>query len=263
MTKMNHLSLSHKGPVATVMLNRPDVHNAFNPAMIRELHTLFDRLAEDESVRVVVLTGAGSSFCAGADLRWMQESLDYSTEENIADAERMAAMFERLNTLPKPLVGHINGAAVGGGVGLVACCDIALASADAKFGFAEVKLGMLPAVIARFVVPKIGPGHARALFVSGRRFGAEKARDIGLVHDVVPAKELDKVVQQAIADLLTSGPRAVDLAKQLVRSVTTLPPDQAAAYTVQAIAEARTSPEGQEGVRAFLEKRKPRWSAEY
>lgn len=256
---MEQITVSRQGPVATVMLNRPDIHNAFNPDMIRELHATFNLLAEEPTVRVVVLSGAGASFCAGADLRWMQDSLHYTEADNVADAERMAAMYERINTLPKPLIGRINGAAVGGGVGLVACCDIAVATADAKFGFAEVKLGLVPAVIARFVIPKIGAGHARALFVSGRRFGAEKAREIGLIHDVVPVRELDKVLKQVIDDVLTSAPLAVDQVKHLVQAVATLPEDEAAAYTVQAIAKARIGAEGQEGVQAFLEKRKPLW----
>ncbi|MBA3943766.1 MAG: enoyl-CoA hydratase/isomerase family protein [Herpetosiphonaceae bacterium] len=256
---MEQIKLTRTGAVVTVTLNRPAVHNAFNPQMIGELHTAFNHLASDPQVRAVVLTGAGPSFCAGADLHWMQETLHYTEADNIADAERMAGMYECINTLPKPLIGKINGAAVGGGAGLVACCDIAVACTDARFGFAEVNLGILPAVIARFVVPKIGVGHARALFVSGRRFSAEKARDIGLVHDVVPSKDFDKVIKQVVDDVLTSGPQAVDQAKQLVQAIATLPADEVASYTVKALAQARTSAEGQEGVRAFLEKRKPAW----
>ncbi len=259
---MEHITLGQAGPVATVTLNRPDFHNAFNPAMIAELHQVFDGLAQNRSVRIVILTGAGPSFCAGADLNWMQESLSYSPADNLADAERMSAMYERINTLPQPLIGRINGAAVGGGLGLVACCDIAVGVPEAKFGFAEVKLGLVPAVIARFVLPKIGAGQARALFVSGHRFGAERAATLGLLHDLVPAKELDKVIKRVVDDLLTSSPAAMTQAKALVAALATLPADEAARYTVAAIAAARTSPEGQEGVRAFLEKRKPSWSSE-
>lgn len=257
---MEQIILTHVGPVATVTLNRPTLHNAFHPQMIGELHAAFEQLATDATVRAVVLTGAGASFCAGADLHWMQESLHYSEADNIADAERMQAMFERINTLPKPVIGRINGPAVGGGVGLVACCDVAVTTLDAKFGFAEVKLGLIPAVIARFVVPKMGVGQARALFVSGRRFSAERAKELGLIHDVVPAKELDRVVQQVVNDVLTSGSTAVAAAKQLLAQLALLDDDASKAAAVQAIATARTSAEGQEGVRAFLEKRKPSWS---
>jgi methylglutaconyl-CoA hydratase len=255
----SYLSLTHSGPVATITLSRPEIHNAFDPQMIGELHGCFQQLATDASVRVVVLTGAGPSFCAGADLSWMRATLDYTRAENITDAANMAAMYEALNTLPKPVIARINGAAVGGGVGLVACCDIALAVEGAKFGFSEVKLGILPGVIARYVVPKIGASHARALFVSGRRFDAAHALRIGLIHEVVPQAGLDALVQRTIDDLLTSGPEAIGRAKQLVQAVTTLPHDEMQRYTVEAIANARTSAEGQEGLRAFLEKRKPNW----
>lgn len=255
------VSVSRGGTIATVTLNRPELHNAFDPEMIAALHETWQRLAEDAAVRVVVLTGAGASFCAGADLGWMRASLDFSREENLADAERMAAMYEALNTLPKPVIGRINGAAVGGGVGLVACCDIAVAVDGAKFGFSEVKLGIVPGVIARYVVPKIGASHARALFVSGRRFDAALAQRIGLVHDVVPAAKLDAVVQQVVEDVLTSGPEAIGRAKRLVAAVATLPEAEMQRYTVEAIADARTGDEGQEGLRAFLEKRRPWWVA--
>lgn len=255
----DYLTLTRSGTVATVTLSRPELHNAFNAEMIAELHATWQQLATDASVRVVVLTGSGQSFCAGADLSWMRASLQFSREENVADAERMAAMYEALNTLPKPVIGRIKGAAVGGGVGLVACCDIALAVESAKFGFAEVNLGIVPAVIARYVVPKIGASHARALFVSGRRFEAGLAQRIGLVHDVVPEAKLDLVVQKAIEDVLSSGPEAIGRAKRLVHAVATLPTAEMQRYTVETIAEARTSDEGQEGLRAFLEKRRPWW----
>jgi methylglutaconyl-CoA hydratase len=256
---MPSVQLSRSGPVVTVTLSRPEVHNAFDAALIQELTAAFSALAADVSVRAVVLTGAGASFCAGADLGWMRASLEFSRAENIADAERLAAMFAAVDTLPKPLIGRVNGAAVGGGAGLVACCDIVVAAETAKFGFSEVKLGIVPAVIARYVVPKIGASHARALFVSGRRFDAAHAQRIGLVHDVVPADRLDGVVQRVLADVLTSGSAAVGTAKAVVRAVQALPDDEIGPYLVAAIADARTSAEGQEGIRAFLEKRKPDW----
>lgn len=256
---MQHLVVDYTGPVATVTLNRPELHNAFNAELIAELTECFEQLAHDPNVRAVVLTGAGASFCAGGDVRWMRSSLDLTHDENIADAERLAAMFDALNTLPKPVIGRINGAAIGGGVGLVACCDIAIAADRAKFGFSEVKLGILPAVIARYVVPKIGASHARALFVSGRRFDAVHAQQIGLAHQVASADHLDTAVEHVVADVLTSGPEAIVRAKQLVEAAISLPQNEWERYTVQAIADARTSAEGQEGLRAFLEKRKPSW----
>ena len=253
------IELNKVGPVATITLARPDLHNAFDAAMIGELRDCFTALASDESARVVVLTGAGPSFCAGADLHWMRASLDWSREQNLADAEALAAMFEAAWSLPKPLIGRIGGAALGGGAGLVACCDIAVAAATARFGFSEVKLGLIPAVIAQYVVPKIGVSHARALFVSGERFSAERAFEIGLVHAITGADGLDATVQSLIARMLSSGPAAAGAAKRLVDAVWTLERDAARRYVVEAIADARAGPEGQEGVRAFLEKRKPSW----
>jgi methylglutaconyl-CoA hydratase len=254
------IEISRAGPIATVTLARPELHNAFDAAMIGELHDCFTALASDDSARVVVLTGAGASFCAGADLRWMRESLDWTREQNTDDAAALAAMFEAAWSLPKPLIGRINGAALGGGAGLVACCDLAVAVETARFGFSEVKLGLIPAVIAQYVVPKIGISHSRALFVSGERFSAERAFEIGLVHAITGADGLDATVQSLAARLLSSGPAAAGAAKRLVDAVWGLERDAARRYVVDAIAEARTGPEGQEGVRAFLEKSKPSWA---
>ena len=256
---MNTVSIVRQGPVATLTLQRPEVHNAFNAAMTSELHAAFRELADDSATRVVVLTGAGASFCAGADLTWMRDSLDWTHEQNVADAEKLAGMFEAVWTLPKPLVGRINGAAIGGGAGLVACCDIAVAVNTARLGFSEVKLGLIPAVIAQYVVPKIGVSQARALFVSGERFTAERAFDIGLVHAVAHPEDLDATVAGLVQRLLGSAPEAAAGAKRLVDAMWTLERDAARRYVVEAIADARTGAEGQEGVRAFLEKREPRW----
>lgn len=255
-----HITLARDGVRATLTLNRPELHNAFSPELIAELTAACAELAADATVRVVVLTGAGRSFCAGADLHWMRASLALSRDDNIADAERLAAMYEALDTLPKPVVGRVNGAAIGGGAGLVACCDIVIAAQSARFGFSEVKLGILPAVIARYVVPKIGVSQARALFITGQRFEAAQAQRIGLVHEVVPEAELDAAVARVVAELASSGPQAVARIKHLLRAVTSLPPDAATRATVEAIADARVSDEGQEGLRAFLEKRRPAWS---
>lgn len=253
------ITLRYDGPIATLTLARPDVHNAFNAAMIAELRECFTALATDTDAQAVVLTGAGPSFCAGADLHWMRASLDWSREQNMADAEGLAAMFEAAWNLPKPLIGRINGAALGGGVGLVACCDIVVTAETARFGFSEVKLGIIPAVIAQYVVPKIGVSHARALFVSGERFTAERAFEIGLVHAVTSADDLDATVARLVARLRSSGPQAIGAAKRLVDAVWSLERDAARRYVVAAIAETRTAAEGQEGIRAFLEKRLPSW----
>jgi methylglutaconyl-CoA hydratase len=240
-------------------LNRPAVHNAFDAAMIVGLREALAALAADDAVRAVVLTGAGESFCAGGDLTWMRESLGWSHAENLADAEALAALFESAWTFPKPLVARVNGAAVGGGAGLVACCDIALAADSARIGFAEVKLGLVPAVVAQYVVPKIGVSHARALFVSGERITAERAFEIGLVHGVAAADELDALVTAVVGRVLTSAPQAVAAAKRLVDAVWALERDAARRYVIEAIAQARVGGEGQEGVRAFLEKRAAGW----
>lgn len=257
----NLITLERDGPVVTLTLNRPELHNAFNAQLIAELRTACEGLAGEAGLRVLVLRGAGPSFCAGADLSWMRASLAYSHAENLADAEALDAMFAAVNSLPLAVVGRVHGTALGGGVGLAACCDIVVAAEDAIFGFTEARLGLLPAVIARYVVPKIGAGHARALFVSARRFRAPHALAIGLAHEVVPEAELDTAVARSVAELLRCGPEAVAACKTLVAAVTTLPPDAARDYAVRAIATARTGSEGQEGLRAFLEKRAPAWGA--
>jgi methylglutaconyl-CoA hydratase len=256
----NHLRLDANGPVATLTLARPHLHNAFDAQTIAEVTQCAQRLAEDTATRVVVLTGEGRSFCAGADLHWMRQSLEWSTEENKADAERLAAMYEALDTLPQALIGRINGHALGGGAGLVACCDLALAVETAQFAFSEVRLGILPAVISRYVIPKIGISQARALFVSAERFTAMRAFEIGFVHGVVPADELDDNVLAVVGKILKNGPEAVAAAKRLVRAVAALPPEAARRYAVEAIAAARTGGEGQAGITAFLERRKAPWA---
>jgi methylglutaconyl-CoA hydratase len=255
----NLVLIERNGPLATVILNRPEVHNAFNAQLIAELHTACTALRSETGLRAVVLRGAGASFCAGADLHWMRESLDYTHAENLADAARLDAMFEALNELPVAVIGRVHGAALGGGVGLAACCDVVVAAEEASFGFTEARLGLLPAVIARYVMPKIGPGHARALFVTARRFSARQALALGLAHEVTPAAELDAAVERVIEAVLACGPRAVASSKALVSAVATLPPAEAREYVIGAIAAARTGAEGQEGLRAFLEKRRPAW----
>jgi len=254
------ITIERAGAVATLSLNRPELHNAFNAELIAALHAACDELRRDAALRVLLLRGNGPSFCAGADMRWMRASLDYSHAENLADAARLDAMLEALDNLPLAVVGLAHGAALGGGVGLLCCCDMVIAAEGASFGFTEARLGLLPAVIGRFVVRRIGPGHARALFVAARRFGAPRALQIGLVHEVVPEAELAAAGERAAAELLRCGPQAVAASKALVRALAELPDAEARRYAVEAIAAARTGPEGQEGLRAFLEKRAPGWS---
>ncbi len=253
---MSTVTVSIQAHVARVTLARPDVRNAFNAEVIRELRDGFAQLADDPEVRAIVLAGEGPSFCGGADINWMRGALDLSYDENLADAEAMSLMFRAIDRCAKPVIGRIHGAALGGGSGLTAVCDIAIASDDALFGFTEVKLGIIPAVISPFVLAKIGPSHARALFVTGERFDAERARHIGLVHRVVPIDRLDAAIDETLAQLMTSAPQAVAAAKALIPRVMTASYDETLGITSSAIARQRTLPEGQEGLRAFLERRK-------
>ena len=253
------LSIDSRG-VATLTLDRPEIRNAFDDALIAELAGAFRSLAADPAVRIVVLTGAGKAFSAGADLAWMQRMAGYSEAENIADAMALAEMLRTLNELPKPTVARINGAAYAGAVGLVACCDIAVAAEDAVFAISEARLGLVPATIGPYVVSAIGARAARRYFLSAEPFSAGEARRLGLVHEVVPKTELDRAVERIIAALLEGGTEAQSRAKRLVRDLNGRPVTESlAALTARTIAEARASAEGREGVAAFLEKRKPAW----
>ncbi len=253
------LQRRREGPVEHLTLNRPEVRNAFNDAVIAELTGWARAVSQDASLRVVVLSGAGKVFSAGADAQWMARMVDYSRADNVADATRMAEMFLALDTLPAAVVGRIHGAALGGGAGLAAICDIAVAADDAIFGFTETKLGILPAVISPYVLPKIGPSAARELFLTGMRFSAARARDIGLVHQVVTSSELDAAVQWYVDELLGASPTGIAATKVLIPRVWGRSPAEAMTLTAEAIAAQRVSPEGQDGLRAFLEKRKARW----
>ena len=244
--------------VAYIKLNRPDVYNAFNETQIEELTDCFLILSEDDTY-AVVLTGKGRHFCAGADLNWMKKVAGYTREQNIEDSQKMAHMFETINTCSKPVVGRINGSAFGGGVGLVAVCDYTVCSDQAVFAFSEVNLGIVPAVISRYVIPKIGTSHARALFTTGERFTAAKACNIGLVHDVCSLEELDEKTEEKVKFLKSSGPQAAKAAKNLIQKWSELQADEFRNYTVELIADLRASEEGKEGIKAFLEKRKPAW----
>ena len=257
------LITARDGSIEHLTLNRPEVRNAFNEEVVAELTrwaSATSETAEMTGLRAVVLGGAGKVFCAGADLTWMSKMVAYTEEENLRDAVAMSRMFAALNTLPVPLIGRIHGAALGGGCGLAAVCDIVVAEDQAVFGFTEVKLGILPAVIAPFALAKIGRSAARELFLTGARFSAARAREIGLVHVVVPAADLDAAVAQYVDEILTAAPKAIAAGKALIPRVWNAPADEATSITAKAIAARRVSEEGQEGMKAFLEKRKPSWS---
>jgi methylglutaconyl-CoA hydratase len=245
---METLRLDRDGALLRVTLARPERRNAFDATMIRELTEAF---AEVGDARAVVLAGDGPAFCAGADVEWQRSSIDLSYDENVEDALRLYRMMETIDGCAAPVVVHAHGFVLGGGSGLVACADIAIAAPDATFGFSEVKLGIIPAVIAPFVVPRIGSGAARRYFLTGERFGAEVAMRIGLVHEV--AADLDAAVAHVVGELLTSSPQAAREAKRLVREA------PQAGETAHIAARMRTSAEGQDGLRAFLERRKPGW----
>jgi methylglutaconyl-CoA hydratase len=255
---MSSILIDRSGPVVTVTLNRPDVRNAFNEELIAEL-TAWAAGPLGDGVRAAVVRGAGKVFCAGADLTWMSRMISYSRDENVRDAHAMAAMFRLLDTLPIPLIGRVHGAALGGGAGLAAVCDVVVAAQDALFGFTEAKLGILPAVISPFAVAKIGTSAARELFLTGARFSAARAREIGLVHAVAPEAELDAAVAAYVGELTTSAPEAVTAAKRLIAKVAGRAPQEVAALTADTIAAHRVSREGQDGMRAFLEKRRAPW----
>ena len=258
--RYRYLSVEREGPIERLTLNRPDVRNAFNDDVIAELTTWATAAAADRTLRIVVLAGAGKVFSAGADAAWMARMVDYSRDDNVKDARAMAEMFRTLDSLPAATVGRIHGAALGGGCGLTAVCDIAVAEETAVFGFTETKLGILPAVISPYVLPKIGPSAARELFLTGMRFSATRAKEIGLVHEVVPVSGLDAAIQHYVDELLSAAPSAIAAAKALIPRVWGRAPGDAASMTAEAIAGQRVSPEGQDGLKSFLDKRKPGWT---
>lgn len=255
---MTTIRIERREAVATVILARPDVRNAFDEVLIEDLTRAFTSIPAD--VRAIVLTGEGPIFCAGADVQWMKRSKDKSERENADDARAMAMMFRAIDECPKPVIAKVRGAALGGGSGLVACCDIVVAAEGTAFGFTEVRLGIVPANISTFVLPKIGARAARRYFLTGERFDAARAKEIGLVHEVVAEAALDTTVDGIVGEILKCGPNAVATAKEIVREGLARPRDEAIEYTIRTIARVRVSPEGQEGLAAFLDKRKPRWS---
>jgi methylglutaconyl-CoA hydratase len=254
------LEVRREGSAVHVVLDRPDVRNAFNAELIEALRAAFETLGEDASARTIILAGNGKTFCGGADINWMRESLDLTREENVEDARRLSRMLRAIDRVPVPVIARIQGAALGGGAGLAAVCDIVVAAEDATFGFTETKLGIVPAVISPFVLAKIGLSQARALCLTGERFGAARAKAIGLVHEVVPASELDGAIARIVREVESAGPGGVAITKRLLKRVAASDYDDTLELTAQTIAAQRTSAEGQEGLRAFLEKRRPDWA---
>jgi methylglutaconyl-CoA hydratase len=248
--------------VATVTLARPEVKNAFNDVMLDELLEAYGELERDPNVRVVVLTGEGDSFCAGADLNYMKHTANFTLGENFADAMKIADVMEKIHTLAKPTVARVNGYAIGGGAGLMAANDIVIASKGAVVSLSEVKIGLVPACISPYVIMRAGPGACREFFLTGERMKAKKAHRLGLVNDVVEEDDLDEEIEKLVGRLVSSGPEALRVAKSLLDHVSEMPLAEAKEFTAKVIAEVRVSEEGQEGMTAFLEKRKPRWMKE-
>ena len=243
--------------VARITLARPDVKNAFNAELIAQLSAVVDAVPAD--ARCVILASLGDTFCAGADLAWMRSMADYTVEENRADSGALAELFAKLDSLPMPIVARIQGAAIGGGAGLVAIADIGVAVEEASFAFTEVRLGILPAVISPYVVRKVGLSFATAAFTTGIRFDSHRAFDTGLIHSVVDASQLDPEIDRFVDAIVSGGPHAVNAAKRLVREVAGRTAAEVRDLTITRIADARVSAEGQDGMRAFIEKRPPSW----
>lgn len=258
--KFKNIEVKKEKNIATIFLNRPDVHNAMNEKLMSELTSCFKKLGKDEKIRLIILTGKGKSFCAGADLNWMKSMVNYSMKENIADSKILLDLYEEIYSFPKPVIARVNGHSFGGGIGLFAACDIVIAITDCKFAFSEVKLGIIPAVISTYIVRRIGLSNTRRLFITGERFDSNYAKEIGLVDFVASEKEFDKMVKKHIDTLLSSGPNAIFEVKKLVDAYEKKDSTMYKEHSVKKISELRISEEGQEGINAFLEKRKSKWS---
>lgn len=256
MTKLLHIDTDARG-VCTLTLQRAEKHNALNPQLIDELTIALNKANHDDAVRIVILTGAGSTFCSGADLDWMRASVDFSAQQNHDDAARLAALMRSLAQCSKPTIARINGSAFGGGIGLIACCDIAVSVDSALFAFSEVRLGLVPAVISPYILMSMGPRQAKRLFMTAERFNAEQACDWQLIHHSVASDALDQSIDHQIQQLLQAGPQALRYSKELVPLLNNESLDQ---QLVELIAALRSSPEAQEGLQAFLNKRPPQWS---
>jgi methylglutaconyl-CoA hydratase len=258
-TSFQTIEVKSENKVAWITLNRPDVRNAFNEVMIDELIQAIDAVEKDDDVRVVVLTGRGKAFCAGADLNWMKKMKGFTYEENMKDALQLAELMFRLYDLPKPTIARVNGASIGGSNGLVAACDIAIASHRAEFSMSEVKIGLVPACIGPYVLKKVGENACRELFLTGERISADQAKAVGLVNDVVTHTNLSKRVGEKVSNLITGGPHALAVSKELINKISFMSLEEAREYTARVIAELRSGDEAQEGMAAFLDKRRPGW----
>lgn len=251
---------SQQDEIARLSLNRPEMHNAFNSLMISELDDAFEKVMGDKSLRVVVLTGQGKSFCAGADINWMREIIHYSYEQNLEESLHLAELLHKIYIFPKATVAIVNGTAIGGGTGFLSVCDIAVASEEAMFGLSEVKIGLVPAAISPYVVRRIGESKAREYFLTGKRISARKALEIGLLNEIVPPEKLQEKEKEVTELLLSSGPEAIAACKELITRAPGMNFEEVKTFTARMIANLRISEEGQEGMAAFLEKRKPKWT---
>lgn len=262
MTMSNYTTIKFdvRGKVAWITINRPDVKNAFNATVISELASAFREVNGRKDLRAVVLTGAGDAFCAGADLKWMGDVLKYSYEENLSDSLNLAEMFHLMFTCALPTIARVNGPAIGGGCGLAAVCDIVIASDNAIFSLSEVKLGLVPACISPYVIRRMGDKNCREYFLTGERLTAQKALAAGLANQVVPQEKLNNAVNFRVEQLLSSGPEALSWCKQLLDKAPSIPEPEVGKYTAEVIARLRMGAEGQEGMKAFFEKRKPKWA---
>ena len=253
------LITTDKRGVRTLTLNRPERHNALNSALISALTAAIKECNNNTDVRIVVITGSGTSFSSGADLEWMRASINHDEAANRNDAMQLAVLMRTLSDIQKPTIARINGSSYGGGLGLIACCDIAIATLDAQFAFTEVRLGLVPAVISPYILMSIGPRHARRLFLTAEQFSSSEALGLQLVHQVVTDKQLDETIEKTVRQLLKAGPEAIKACK---RPIPRLSSDEIDNELVALIAALRTSAEGQEGLTAFLDKRKPSWIKE-
>lgn len=254
------LQVEHDGRVVRLWLNRPEVRNAFNAVMIRELRAALEDIRGDKAARVVVLSGRGTAFCAGADLNWMREIISFTYEQNLGETLELAGALHDLYALPKPTIARVNGPAIGGGTGFVSACDIVVASTEARFGLSEVKIGVVPAAISPYVLRRMGESRARQYFLTGERMDGRRALEVGLANILAEPDKLDGTVEAVIESLLSSGPEALASAKELLRRVPGMDFEEAKRFTAEMIARLRASAEAQEGMAAFLEKRKPKWA---
>jgi len=258
--KYDTIDVTYDKDAANVFLNRPDVHNALNEKMMKELTSCFKELTKDKKIRTITISGRGKSFCAGADLNWMKSMVKYSKEENIKDSNLLLELYESIYNCSKPVIARVNGHAFGGGIGLFAACDIVFAVPDCKFAFSEVKLGIIPAVISTYIARRVSLANMRRLFITGERFDSCYGEEVGLIDFVYKEDEIDEKIQKYIKILRSSGPKAIVQVKKLVDNCEKMDTEKYKKFTVEKISELRVSDEGQEGINAFLEKRNSKWS---